>query len=275
MVGDLLGAVVGDVADDHPVAVGGVEVDVVVADPGADHALAARGARRRSASPIRAMSWKRRMASASARNGRKRRLVGRAGERRSGRRPRGSGPRSSASSRKSATTTVNGAGMGGDLRGGWMADRRGPGTTPLVIHDRPGRFNAVRSGGVAADRVRRVESGSVPGMPRIKQLLADGQFVRMFGVGQLYQPEADRDRRRARRVRRPLARRRARRARHEGRSRSPRWPRGPTGWTTSSGCRRPTTPRSCASLEAGAGGVMVSMVRSPEEAEQAVRWAKF
>jgi 2-dehydro-3-deoxyglucarate aldolase/4-hydroxy-2-oxoheptanedioate aldolase len=28
-------------------------------------------------------------------------------------------------------------------------------------------------------------------------------------------------------------------------------------------------------LEAGAGGVMVSMVRSPAEAEQAVRWAKF
>src|SRR5581483_10426596 len=28
-------------------------------------------------------------------------------------------------------------------------------------------------------------------------------------------------------------------------------------------------------LEAGANGVMVSMVRSPEEAEQAVRWAKF
>ena len=28
-------------------------------------------------------------------------------------------------------------------------------------------------------------------------------------------------------------------------------------------------------LEIGAGGVMVSMVRSPEEAEQAVRWAKF
>ena len=28
-------------------------------------------------------------------------------------------------------------------------------------------------------------------------------------------------------------------------------------------------------LEAGAGGVMVSMVRSAEEAEQAVRWAKF
>ena len=28
-------------------------------------------------------------------------------------------------------------------------------------------------------------------------------------------------------------------------------------------------------LEAGAGGVMVSMVRNPEEAEQAVRWAKF
>jgi 4-hydroxy-2-oxoheptanedioate aldolase len=29
------------------------------------------------------------------------------------------------------------------------------------------------------------------------------------------------------------------------------------------------------SLEAGANGVMVSMVKSPEEAEQAVRWAKF
>jgi 2-dehydro-3-deoxyglucarate aldolase/4-hydroxy-2-oxoheptanedioate aldolase len=28
-------------------------------------------------------------------------------------------------------------------------------------------------------------------------------------------------------------------------------------------------------LEAGAGGVMISMVRSPSEAEQAVRWAKF
>jgi 4-hydroxy-2-oxoheptanedioate aldolase len=28
-------------------------------------------------------------------------------------------------------------------------------------------------------------------------------------------------------------------------------------------------------LEAGAGGVMISMVRSPREAEQAVRWAKF
>jgi 4-hydroxy-2-oxoheptanedioate aldolase len=28
-------------------------------------------------------------------------------------------------------------------------------------------------------------------------------------------------------------------------------------------------------LEAGAGGVMVSMIRSPEEAERAVRWAKF
>ena len=28
-------------------------------------------------------------------------------------------------------------------------------------------------------------------------------------------------------------------------------------------------------LEAGAGGLMISMVRSPAEAEQAVRWAKF
>src|SRR5581483_5079621 len=28
-------------------------------------------------------------------------------------------------------------------------------------------------------------------------------------------------------------------------------------------------------LEAGAGGLMISMVRGPEETEQAVRWAKF
>ena len=51
-------------------------------------------------------------------------------------------------------------------------------------------------------------------MPRIKDALAAGGIVRLFGVGQLVQPEAGGDRRRARRVRRPLDRRRARRARH-------------------------------------------------------------
>ena len=42
MVGDFLGAVVGHVADDHAVAAGRLEVDVVIAHPGADHALAPR-----------------------------------------------------------------------------------------------------------------------------------------------------------------------------------------------------------------------------------------
>ena len=42
VIGHLLGAVVGNVADDHAVAGRGVEVDIVVPDPGPDHAPAAR-----------------------------------------------------------------------------------------------------------------------------------------------------------------------------------------------------------------------------------------
>ena len=45
MVGDFLGAVVGHVADDHAVPSRGLDVDVVVADPGPDHAPAARRTR--------------------------------------------------------------------------------------------------------------------------------------------------------------------------------------------------------------------------------------
>ena len=42
MVGDLLGSVVGHVADDHAMAAGRLEIDVVVAHAGPDHALAPR-----------------------------------------------------------------------------------------------------------------------------------------------------------------------------------------------------------------------------------------
>ncbi len=43
MVGDFFRTVIGDVADDDPVPPGRGEVHVIEADPGADHALAARG----------------------------------------------------------------------------------------------------------------------------------------------------------------------------------------------------------------------------------------
>ena len=53
-------------------------------------------------------------------------------------------------------------------------------------------------------------------MPKIKQLLAEGQARPDVRGRPALHAQADRDRRRARRVRRPLARRRARRARDEG-----------------------------------------------------------
>ncbi len=111
-------------------------------------------------------------------------------------------------------------------------------------------------------------------MPRIKQLLADGQVVRMFGVGQLISPKLveiigehgdfdalwlD--------------------AEHVGITMKE------IEWATLTAraygldhfVRLPATDYAAIMrpLEAGAGGVMVSMVHSPEEAEQAVRWAKF
>ena len=45
MIGDFLGAVIGNVADDHAVPGRGIDVDVVISDTGADHAAAARRTR--------------------------------------------------------------------------------------------------------------------------------------------------------------------------------------------------------------------------------------
>src|SRR6476661_4752119 len=111
-------------------------------------------------------------------------------------------------------------------------------------------------------------------MQRIKELLAQGQVVRMFGLGQLLSPKlieivgehggfdalwldvehagiGMKDIEVA-----TLA------AKAYGMDHFVRLPA-----TDYASIMRP--------LEAGAGGVMVSMIRSPAEAEQAVRWAKF
>jgi 2-dehydro-3-deoxyglucarate aldolase/4-hydroxy-2-oxoheptanedioate aldolase len=111
-------------------------------------------------------------------------------------------------------------------------------------------------------------------MPRIKQLLADGRFVRMFGVGQLFLPKLveivcehggfdalwlD--------------------AEHAGLSMRDieLATLAARAYGLDHFVRMPATNYAeiMRALEAGAGGVMVSMVRSPAEAEQAVRWAKF
>jgi len=111
-------------------------------------------------------------------------------------------------------------------------------------------------------------------MPRIKQLLADGRFVRMFGVGQLFSPKLveivgehggfdalwlDAEHAGLGMKDVELATMAAR------------------AYGMDHFVRLPATDYAAIMrvLEAGAGGVMVSMVRSPEEAEQAVRWAKF
>src|SRR3954468_18228687 len=111
-------------------------------------------------------------------------------------------------------------------------------------------------------------------MPRIKDLLARGEVVRLFGVGQLLSPKLieivgehggfdglglD--------------------AEHAGLTMKE------IEWATMAAraygldhfVRLPATDYASVMrpLEAGAGGVMVSMVRSADEAEQAVRWAKF
>jgi 2-dehydro-3-deoxyglucarate aldolase/4-hydroxy-2-oxoheptanedioate aldolase len=111
-------------------------------------------------------------------------------------------------------------------------------------------------------------------MPRIKQLLADGQMVRLFGVGQLFSPKLieivgehggfdglwiDIE--------------------HAGLTMKE------IEWATLAAraygldhfVRLPATDYASIMrpLEAGASGIMVSMVRGPEEADQAVRWAKF
>jgi len=111
-------------------------------------------------------------------------------------------------------------------------------------------------------------------MPRIKQILAEGGVVRMFGAGQLISPKLieivgehggfdalwlDNEHAGITMKEIELA---TMAARAYGMDHFVRLPA-----TDYAAIMRP--------LEAGAGGVMVSMVRSPEEAEQAVRWAKF
>ncbi len=111
-------------------------------------------------------------------------------------------------------------------------------------------------------------------MARIKQILADGKVVRMFGVGQLFTPKLieivgehgefdalwlD--------------------AEHAGlnmkeieiSTMAARY------YGLDNFVRQPATDYASImrSLEAGAGGVMISMARGPEDVEQAVRWAKF
>jgi 2-dehydro-3-deoxyglucarate aldolase/4-hydroxy-2-oxoheptanedioate aldolase len=111
-------------------------------------------------------------------------------------------------------------------------------------------------------------------MPRIKQLLASGRIVRMFGVGQLLSPKLieivgehgefdalwiDMEHAGLGMKEVELA---TMAARAYGMDHFVRLPA-----TDYASIMRP--------LEAGAGGVMVSMVRGPADAEQAVRWAKF
>jgi 4-hydroxy-2-oxoheptanedioate aldolase len=111
-------------------------------------------------------------------------------------------------------------------------------------------------------------------MARIKQLLAEGKVVRMFGLGQLVSPKLveiigehgqfdalwlDFEHGGLTMKDIELA---TMAARSYGIDHFVRLPA--TDYAT---VMRP--------LEAGAGGVMFSMVRSPAEVEQAVRWAKF
>src|SRR5437660_10804452 len=111
-------------------------------------------------------------------------------------------------------------------------------------------------------------------MPRIKQLLAEGGVVRMFGAGQLISPKLieivgehggfdalwlDAEHAGITMKEVELA---TMAARAYGMDHFVRLPA-----TDYASIMRP--------LEAGAGGVMISMVESAEQVEQAVRWAKF
>ena len=111
-------------------------------------------------------------------------------------------------------------------------------------------------------------------MPRIKQMLSEGKLVRVFGMGQLLSPKLieilgehgefdalwlDFEHAGLTMKEIELA---TMAARSYGIDHFVRLPA--TDYAT---VMRP--------LEAGAGGVMISMVRSPADVEQAVRWAKF
>jgi 4-hydroxy-2-oxoheptanedioate aldolase len=111
-------------------------------------------------------------------------------------------------------------------------------------------------------------------MPRIKQMLSEGKVVRAFGLGQLISPKLieilgehggfdalwlDFEHAGLTMKEIELATLAAR------------------GYGMDHFVRLPATDYATVMrpLEAGAGGLMISMVRSPEDAEQAVRWAKF
>jgi 4-hydroxy-2-oxoheptanedioate aldolase len=111
-------------------------------------------------------------------------------------------------------------------------------------------------------------------MPRIKTMLAEGKLVRVFGCGQLLSPKLieilgehgefdalwlDQEHAGLTMKEIELA---TMAARSYGMDHFVRLPA-----TDYAAVMRP--------LEAGAGGVMISMVRSAAEVEQAVRWAKF
>ncbi len=111
-------------------------------------------------------------------------------------------------------------------------------------------------------------------MPRIKEMLAAGEIVRLFGVGQLFHPKLieilgehggydglwlDHEHSGLDLKEIELA---VTIARCYGMDHFVRLPA-----TDYAAIMRP--------LEFGAGGVMVSMSKSPEDVEQAVRWAKF
>src|SRR5580658_1745578 len=111
-------------------------------------------------------------------------------------------------------------------------------------------------------------------MPRIKQMLNEGKVVRAFGFGQLLSPKLIE-------------------ILGEHGEFDALWLDFEHGgltmkdieWATMAAraygmdhfVRLPATDYAAVMrpLEAGAGGVMISMVRSPADAEQAVRWAKF
>jgi len=111
-------------------------------------------------------------------------------------------------------------------------------------------------------------------MAKIKQLLAQGRTVRMFGVGQIYSPKlieivgehGEFDALWLDAEHAGLTYQEIEIATMAARS-----------YGMDHFVRLPATDYASIMrvLEAGAGGVMVSMVRSPEEAEQAVRWSKF
>src|SRR5277367_3636386 len=111
-------------------------------------------------------------------------------------------------------------------------------------------------------------------MPRIKQMLSEGKVVKVFGLGQLCSPKLieilgehggfdalwlDFEHAGLTMKEIELATMAAR------------------GYGIDHFVRLPATDYATVMrpLEAGAGGLMISMVRSPEDAEQAVRWAKF